>query len=278
MFASSTFGSRALVRPAFAVTTLAILTASFGARADQPPQKIEIGGAPAQVVGEVVIPIPQEIFSSLDKLGHQNWKGHLIRKDATTDGKRSRTALVFGLVIAEGFIAVQAEDKEEVKRIGREVLLLADRLSVKNAVQGHAAAIMDGANVGDWVSVRRELDKTRQTVVNELESSRDQELSDLVSLGGWLGGTRVLSAVLNEHYDPEASELLHQPDLVRRIHARYLRLPASARAGDLFNSVENVLSVLSTLMKTDDEGKVPNDAVKEIHRLTADLAGQVFAK
>lgn len=269
-------GGRALFRPAYIFTTLALAAAPIAAQAENPPQKIDIGGLPAQVVGEVVIPIPQEIFSSLDKLGHQNWKGHLMRKDAATDGKRSRTALIFGLVIAEGFIAVQAEDKEEVKRIGREVLLLAEKLGVKQQVQGHAGAIMDGANASDWTSVRRELDKTRQTVVGELESSRDQELSDLVSLGGWLGGTRVLSAVLEEHYDPEASELLHQPDLVRRIHERYLKLPASARAGALFTSVENVLSVLTTLMKTDAEGKVPSDAVKEIHRLTADLAGQVF--
>ena len=100
----------------------------------------------------------------------------------------------------------------------------------------------------------------------------------MVSLGGWLGGTRVLSGVLAEHYDPEASELLHQPDLVRRIQSRYLKLPQRSRSGSLFASVEKVLETLTKVMKTDGEGKVPNESVQQIYELTSDLAAQVFGK
>ncbi len=156
--------------------------------------------------------------------------------------------------------------------------MLAEKLSVGDAVKGHAGAIVDGANLGDWVSVRRELDRTRQTVINEMETNRDEALSDMVSLGGWLGGTRVLSGVLAEHYDPEASELLHQPDLVRRIQSRYLKLPQRSRSGSLFASVEKVLETLTKVMKTDGEGKVPNESVQQIYELTSDLAAQVFGK
>ena len=278
MFALLSSGVSVSRRSAICVASLAVGSLTGNLLADQPPKKIDIGNLPAEIVGEVVIPIPQEIFSSLDKLGHQNWKSHLMRKEASTDPNRSRTALVFGLVIAEGFIAVQAEDKDEVKRVGREVLMLAEKLSVGDAVKGHAGAIVDGANLGDWVSVRRELDRTRQTVINEMETNRDEALSDMVSLGGWLGGTRVLSGVLAEHYDPEASELIHQPDLVRRIQSRYLKLPQRSRSGSLFASVEKVLETLTKVMKTDGEGKVPNESVQQIYELTSDLAAQVFGK
>ena len=190
---------------------MAAIGVPFFTLAEAPPARIDISSIPAQMVEEVIIPIPQEIFSSLDKLGDQNWRRHLLKRDVKINANRSRTALVlFGLVISEGFIAVQAEDREEVKRIGRDVLNLSGALGVKDAVQGHANAIVEGAESGDWKAVRRELDRTRQTVIDTMNELRDHEFAELVSIGGWLGGTRALSALVTEQF-ADASELLNQP-------------------------------------------------------------------
>ena len=53
--------------------------------------------------------------------------------------------------------------------------------------------------------------------MNELQ---DQKLSQLVSLGGWLRGTQILTAVVNRHFTKEGAELLHQPDLLKYFSAR----------------------------------------------------------
>ncbi|MCP5541372.1 MAG: hypothetical protein H7A52_14615 [Akkermansiaceae bacterium] len=240
------------------------------------PQKIDIGNLPADVVDDVIIPIPQEIFASLDKLGNQNWKSHLLRKDVDLDANRSRTAFLFGLVISEGFIAVQAEDRDEVKRAGREVLRLAGALGVKSEVEGHALAIIDGANAGEWSGVRRELDRTRQTVIDTMEKQRDKEFADLVSIGGWLGGTRALAALVSDRYSADAAELLHQPDLLDQISRRFAGLSDRARIGAIFERVTQTLDALKPLMRTNGDGNVPAEAVGKIESLTTDLTNAVY--
>ena len=48
----------------------------------------------------------------------------------------------------------------------------------------------------------------------------DEKLSQLVSLGGWLRGTEVLTSVVNERFSADGAELLHQPDLLSYFHSR----------------------------------------------------------
>ena len=55
---------------------LAILSLPVLAQ-DSPPQKIDISKLPKQtrVVDDVIVPVPSEIFTVLDKLGNPNWPG-----------------------------------------------------------------------------------------------------------------------------------------------------------------------------------------------------------
>ena len=164
------------------------------------PTKIDLNDPDLVFVEESVIPIPLEIFASLDKLGAQDWAQQVESRDIRLDTNRSRTAMLFGLVVSEGFIGVQAKDKESVRRLGRDVLALAGPLGVSEEVEVHANAIVNGAGRGEWDMVRRELDKTRQTVINKMKNElRDGELVALVSLGGWLGGTEALASVLRDN-------------------------------------------------------------------------------
>ncbi len=265
-----------LTRPLSGLLTAALLIAS-PLRAEEAPASIDLNALKVQVVEDVIIPIPQEIFASLDKLGDQNWGRHLTKHAVKLDGRRSRTALLFGLVISDGFIAVQAEDRDEVKRVGREVLLLAGALAVRSEVEGHAQAIIDGADKDDWSAVRRELDRARQTVISTMKELDDDALADLVSIGGWLGGTRALSALVADNYTVDASELLHQPDLLTQIALRYERLPASDKPGDLFAKVSRTLTELQPLMRVNGEGAVSRPAVEAISQLSTDLTDAVYA-
>lgn len=259
-----------------AILTLLLVSWVSGVRADDPPKKLDLGSLPVELVDDVIIPIPQEIFASLDKLGPQNWKNHLLKRDVKINASRSRTALLFGLVISEGFIAVQAEESEEVKKIGRKVLDLSGALGVKSEVEGHALAIIDGANAGNWSAVRRELDRTRQTVITTMENQRDDDFADLVSIGGWLGGTRTLAALVGERYSAEASELLNQPDLLDQISRRFHEMPSRTRKGKLFDEVSSTLGGLSPLMRTNSGGTVEKNSVDQIRKLTTGLTDSIY--
>ena len=99
------------------------------------PEKIDLNDPNLKFVDGSVIPIPLEIFASLDKLGKQDWTKQIKDREIRLDTNRSRTAMLFGLTVSEGFIAVQAEDKDAVRRIGREVLRLASSLGVAGSVE-----------------------------------------------------------------------------------------------------------------------------------------------
>ena len=47
-----------------------------------------------------------------------------------------------------------------------------------------------------------------------MEKLRDDELSNLVSLGGWLRGTNVVTVFISESFSEDKAELLNQPGLI----------------------------------------------------------------
>ncbi len=69
------------------------------------PASIDLSKFPAAEVEDVVVPVPSEIFSVLDKLGSPNWRGELRGSLGKNTGNRAQVALLLGTVIADGFIA-----------------------------------------------------------------------------------------------------------------------------------------------------------------------------
>lgn len=201
----------------FAVSILGALVAagSISAQASKSSvQEFDPRAFPGQVVDDVVVPVPSEVFSVLDKLGEPNWRQEIRTLNLPKTADRTKLSLMFGSVVAEGFVAVQAEDKEAVKDIGREVINLATALGLIKAVRPHAQAILDAADKSDWSSIRREFDQTQKTVRDSMEQMKDNDLSQCVSMGGWLRGTASVTSVITKSFSADRAELLNQPMLV----------------------------------------------------------------
>jgi hypothetical protein len=243
-------------------------------RADAPPKKITLSDFPAAAVQEVVVPVPSEIFIVLDKLGNPNWKAQLRNGKAHTPEDRARTALLLGNVIAEGFVAVEAEDAERVKELGRQVLTLAEAINVRKSVIARSKSITDKADQRDWRGVRAEFDGALQDVRGAMDELNDQDLSQLVSLGGWLRGTEVLTSIVGNGFSKDGAELLHQPELVnyfdRCIGSMSLRL----RRNPLVAEIREVLRKIGPMVNEGGDQITP-DKVKAIHELTKNVDQQI---
>ena len=74
-------------------------------------------------------------------------------------------------MIADGFIAVQAEDAPAVKDIGQRVQALAKSWRRK-LITPHAKAIIKAADKRNWENVRRELDRTERRATGNERSAR----------------------------------------------------------------------------------------------------------
>src|ERR1700758_4994272 len=130
------------------VTTL-LLSARPGF-AEAAPKYIDLTKFPATQLDDVVVPLPSEVFNVLDKLGTPNWRGELRDPIIKNHRERTRIALLLGSVVAEGFVAVEAGDKDQVKQIGRQVLELARAIGVESAVLSRTNSIVTKAASGDW--------------------------------------------------------------------------------------------------------------------------------
>ena len=212
---------------------------------------------------QVVVPVPGEIFSVLDKLGEQDWSGEIAAPKRKISTDRVRLALIFGCTVAEGFVTVEAEDRKAIQDIGRKVLKLADTLGLQDAVLPHSQSIIDSAQSGDWNAVRRGFDQTQATVKKMMEKMRDEEIADLVSLGGWLRGTRALTRLIAESYISDRSELLNQPDLANYFQKQIASMKPEVRDQADVKAIHSGLVEIEKIM-IDGKGKIFEGAVSSI--------------
>jgi hypothetical protein len=240
----------------------------------QVPQRIDIKQL-SKTVEDVVVPLPNEIFGALNKLGTVNWTEHVRNDKGSNFTERPRIALLLGTVIADGFIAVQAEDAPTVKEIGQRVLTLAKGIGVGNSITPHAKAIIEAADKRNWDSVRQELDRTQNSVQQAMNEVHDEKLSQLVSLGGWLRGTEVLTSVVAKHFSTDGAELLHQPDLLSYFQTRLQAMPEFKVP--IIREIENALVQVKPLIDVGN-ARIPSESVKKINEITARLGDGIVTR
>jgi hypothetical protein len=247
-----------------AVAVSGLTLCAHGAQA---PQHIDIKQL-SKRVEDVVVPLPNEVFGALNKLGSVNWKEYVRSNKGSNFTERPRIALLLGTVIADGFIAVQAEDAPTVKEIGQRVLTLSKGIGVGNSITPHAKAIIEAADRRKWENVRQELDRTQNSVQQAMNEVHDEKLSQLVSLGGWLRGTEVLTAVVTKRFSTDGAELLHQPDLLVYFQTRLQAMPEFDLA--IIHEIQGALVEVKPLIDVGNAHISP-DSVKKINEITTRL-------
>lgn len=252
------------------------------ASAAQPAKSIDVSVFPkeAKLVDQVLVPVPSEVFAVLDKLGKPNWPEVLRPQKSvvTPAGGKEQVSLMLGVVIAEGFIAVEAENSEEVKNIGNSVRSLAKAIGVERAVRNRANSIVEFADKRQWMEVRRELDLALADVRQAMIELNSEALAQLVSLGGWLRGTEALAAVVGKNYSVDGAELLHQPVLVEHFNLKLKALPEAVQQGALISKILAGLKSIQPWMGGQSGENIREKNVRDIGQTCAELVAAVQGK
>src|SRR5437588_2577377 len=256
------------------LSAVAVSGLTLCAQGAQAPQHIDIKQL-SKRVEDVVVPLPNEVFGALNKLGSVNWKEYVRSDKGTNFTERPRIALLLGTVIADGFIAVQAEDAPAVKEIGQRVQTLARGIGVERSITQHAKAITEAADKRKWENVRQELDRTQNSVQQAMNEVHDEKLSQLVSLGGWLRGTEVLTAVVTKHFSTEGAELLHQPDLLVYFQTRLQAMPELNVS--IIREIQSALGEVKPLIDVGN-ARISAESVKKINQITTRLDNGIVTK
>lgn len=257
----------------FLIFFFGLTTLTFPLPAQPPPPNGAKGLPPqATIVRGVLVPVPREIFLALDRFAHSNWL--TVQRPELAHwrppGDQVHNALLLGALIAEGFVAVEAEDTAETKDIGRAVRTLARGLGVETAALRRSRSIIDHAESGDWPAVRKEWDGVLPDVQQSMNEIRSEQLAQLVSLGGWLRGTEVLTALLSQSYSVEHVQLLRQPAVLDYFEKQLTRMSGDVRTDPIVvrigAGIRKVRDVLAS-----DNAPLSRKKVQEISSLSTDL-------
>ena len=109
-----------------------------------------------------------------------------------------------------------------------------------------------------------------------MDELRDQKLSQLVSLGGWLRGTEILTAVVTKNFKTEGAELLHQPDLLVHFESQLQDMPEFKTQTPLIDQIHGALVEVKPLISTSQ--KISPEAVRKINEITTRLDTAIVTK
>ncbi len=247
------------------------------------PSPVAVRELPPQSkpIEDVLVPVPREVFESLDKFPNANWV--LVQRRELPSwkpqGDQARTALLLGATIAEGFIVVEAKDVDQVKNIGRAVLKLAGTLGVKQSVLRHSRAIVEAAERDDWNAVRTEWDGVFADVEGAMRELDSEQLSQLVSLGGWLRGTEALTTLILQHHSLDGAELLRQPASLDYFEQRITKMNRPLRSRALVVRMQQGIRRIQPLIRSEGgEARLPEKTVNEIGAITRQLVEEIGSR
>ncbi len=217
-------------------------------------------------IESLTIPTPGEFFVAITKQSQPDWKAVTRSVAPTSSDSRAQIALELGTFVAEGYIAVEAQDSQGVKNIGREIISLAKKLNVSQSVLGRGNSISDFAQANDWTALREELDATQNEVKLDMVEQKDSSLVTLVTVGAWIRGTEIASGLIAKGYTPETARLLRQPAIIEYLLSQVAALPPALREDPIVAFLEGTLKKSLPLV----EQPIPSEqAVKDFHDLMA---------
>ena len=111
-----------------------------------------------------------------------------------------------------------------------------------------------------------------------MQSHSDQDLVILVSLGGWIRGTQVVSSSILQNYDQQAAKVLRQPALVSFMQSKINAISPDLRDNALIKNVSEQLTEMEKLVSF-PAGQAPSiDDVRKVNTAASNMMTAIRSK
>ena len=224
-------------------------------------------------VNPYTTPSIEQLFNTLDSLKPIPIQELTRPLRALRLDNRVKFALSFGVLIGDGFLAVEGEEIKAIAPLGRELLRRAKGLGVQQRVSRHARQILDLAKQSDWVGLRKELIVTQKDVESAMLELRDEEMVHLLSLGGWIRGLEIGAASVVADFSPERVSKLRQLDLLDYYLQRLDTLSTPLKSTPLISQITSGLR--DVRQKLADNRAVSPEDVSGIRTTAHDLVALI---
>src|SRR4051812_13042204 len=215
-------------------------------------------------------PAVAEIFQQLDDLRPLPFDQ--LKRDfpQAAHASREQMGLIFGGLVADGFLIVESQRQNLVDDLGRVLLRQAKSLGVGDRVMRHSASLTELGKKGDWKAVRSELLSTQEDVEQAMTELRDQKMAHLISLGGWLRGLEICAGAVESNYTGDRAAVLWQRDLINYFAEEITTLPPAVAHKPLFDKVRAGVGAIRSLLNRAPE-KLSLEEVKTLHAQAREL-------
>jgi len=226
-------------------------------------------------VNQYTTPSIEHLFDTLDSLKPIPVQELTRPPRALRLDNRVKFALSFGILIGDGFLAVEGEETKAIEPLGRELLRRAKGLGVQQRVSRHTKQLLDLAKQSDWKGLRKELIVTQKDVETAMLDLRDEEMVHLLSLGGWIRGLEIAAASVAADFTPDRVSKLRQLDLLDYYLERLDTLSVPLKSTPLISQI--VSGLKEVRQKLADTATVSQEDVSNVqttaHNLIALIEG-----
>ena len=222
-------------------------------------------------VNPYTAPSVADIFQQLDDLKPLPFDQ--LKRDfpASTPGARERMGLIFGGLVADGFLIVECQKKNLVEDLGRVLLRQARSIGVGDRVMRHSASLTELGKRGEWPAVRDELIATQEDVEHAMGELRDQKMAHLISLGGWLRGLEIASGAVEAQYTTDRAASLWQRDLINYFAEEITTLPPAIAHEPLFEKLRAGVGTIRDILNNAPPDTMSLAQVKSLHAQAREL-------
>jgi len=223
------------------------------------------------------LPSPGIVFKTLSSVGVDPWKDEAA--EILTDPAMEKTnyendalnALNAGVRIANGFVAVQAENLSLLEESSSQAIEFSSDFGLREETLEQVAKARKAAQEGEWNLVRQAAQNIGDELELELESTDRRNLAVLSALGGWLQGLHVAAKVVEGNYSADTSKILVQHMLISVIEKELAALPDDIKSQKAVATIAKAAPKIEELTKPDDSGALSKKQVEELKALSGQL-------
>ena len=111
-----------------------------------------------------------------------------------------------------------------------------------------------------------------------MQSHADQDLVILMTLGGWIRGTQVVTAAIVKDYSEGSAKVLRQPALVHFMQSKINEISPELRGEPLVKDVSQQLGEIEKLVSFPPDKAPTLDEVRKINTSVAKMMTEIESK
>ena len=111
-----------------------------------------------------------------------------------------------------------------------------------------------------------------------MDNLHDDELVTLVTVGGWIRGTEVVSDVVLKNFSGQTASILRQPYLVKYLRGKLDDLSPKAKDTVLIKAVGAGLEKIGAIISFPRGESMSKDDVQRLHDTAAELVKVIASK